>query len=55
MLLKLSLTTPCALLLPPLLFDPAAEEDIVVSEIEAPVAAEEQVVEIGEETPADRQ
>lgn len=35
--------------------EPAAEEDIVVSEIEAPVAAEEQVVEIGEETPADKQ
>jgi hypothetical protein len=36
-------------------FCTAAEEDIVVSEVEAPVAVEEQVVEVGEETPADKQ
>jgi hypothetical protein len=34
----------------------AAEEDIVVSEVEAPQpVAEEQIVEIGEETPAEKQ
>jgi hypothetical protein len=38
------------------LFCDAAEEDIVVSEVEAPQpVAEEQIVEIGDETPAEKQ